>query len=101
MKTKFLVVAIITLFAGISDAGAQAKRAHHQRQRINQGVRSGELTKAEARNLRNDQKEIRQDVKLAKADGKATKAERKIIRKERKKESREIFRKKHNNRDRG
>ena len=100
MKLKIAIAAIIMAF-GINSANAQThKTAQHQHQRIKQGVKSGELTKAEAKNLRNDQKDIRQETKEAKADGKFTKAEKKDIRQDQKRESKEIFRKKHNNRDR-
>ncbi len=102
MKTKFLVAIALVLGLGISSADAQVKqRAHNQHHRIKQGVKSGELTKREAQDLREDHKELHQDVKLAKSDGKITAGERKIIKKEARKDSREIYRKKHNNRDRG
>ena len=102
MKAKFLAAIAIVMAISISSTQAQeVKRAHNQHNRIKQGVRSGELTKAEATNLRNGQKEIRQDVKEAKADGTVTKGERKEIRKDQNQESRKIFRKKHNKRDRG
>ena len=102
MKAKFLAAIAIVMAISISSTQAQVvKRAHNQHHRIKQGVRSGELTKAEATNLRNGQKEIRQDVKEAKADGTVTKGERKEIRQDQKQESRKIFRKKHNKRDRG
>ena len=101
MKAKFLAAIAIVMAISISSTQAQeVKRAHNQHNRIKQGVRSGELTKAEAANLRNGQKEIRQDVKEAKADGNVTKGERKEIRKDQNQESRKIFRKKHNKRDR-
>ncbi|MEO6328796.1 MAG: hypothetical protein ABIO55_07685 [Ginsengibacter sp.] len=100
MKTKLILIAIV-FGANINAADAQVKqRSHVQAHRIHQGVKSGELTKAERKNLIEDQKEIHQDVKLAKADGKVTAGERRIIRKEQKQESREIYRKKHNNRER-
>jgi uncharacterized membrane protein YebE (DUF533 family) len=95
MKLKIAVAAIV-MALGITNVNAQIHRAHQQRQRIRQGVKSGELTRPEAANLRNDQKEIHQDVKAAKADGVVTKEERKDIRKDQRQESREIFRKKHN-----
>ncbi len=100
MKLKIATLAII-MAAGITSANAQiVKTAKHQHQRIRQGVKSGELTKAEAKNLRSDQKEIREDAKDAKADGVVTKEERKDIRQDQRKESKKIFIKKHNNRDR-
>lgn len=101
MKAKLFLTVIVGLSIGISNADAQIKHStKYQRHRIHQGVKSGELTKAETKNLIGDQKEIHQDVKLAKSDGKITAGERKIIMKEQNQESREIYRKKHNNRDR-
>src|SRR5450755_825671 len=97
MKTKFLIVAAIALGLGISSADAQIRhRAHTQHQRIRQGVKSGELTKGETKSLVKDQKDLHQDIKLAKSDGKITPGEKKIITKEENKDSREIYRKKHN-----
>lgn len=101
MNKKFLLATAIICALGINSADAQIKKsARNQHGRIKQGVKSGELTKAEAVNLRQDQKEIRQDVKLAKADGQVTGEEKKIIRKEQRQASHKIYRKKHNNRDR-
>ena len=103
MKSKILSALAIVLVLSATSAEAQIKqRAKNQHHRIKQGVRSGEITKAEAVNLRKDQKEIRQDVKEAKLDdGKITKDERKEIKQEQRQTSRKIFRKKHNKRDRG
>ena len=101
MKTKFFTA--ISLFMAISIFSTQAqvrKTAVQQHMRIHQGVKSGELTKAEAMNLRNGQREIHQDIKEAKADGKITRNERKEIRQDQRVENRKIFRKKHNNMDR-
>ena len=93
-------MAALVMGASVSSADAQIRhRAQNQHQRIRQGVKSGELTRREAKNLRDDQKDLHQDVMLAKADGKVTKGERKIIRKEENKDSREIYRKKHNKRE--
>jgi len=100
MKSKILGLAIILAF-GINNVNAQAAvGAKNQHHRIREGVRSGELTKGEAANLRHDQKEIHQEVKEARFDGEVTPAEKSEIRQDRLKESREIFRKKHNARDR-
>jgi hypothetical protein len=102
MKTKFLTALAFLLCIGLSNADAQIKhRAQNQHRRVRHGVKSGELTRAETRNLVKDQRELHQDVRLAKSDGRVTAGERKIIKKEARKESREIYRKKHNNRDRG
>ena len=99
MKAKFLTVAVFVLALNISRVDAQIRhRAYNQHHRIKQGVKSGELTRHETRNLRQDQKDLHHDIKLAKADGKITRKERKIIQREENKESREIYRKKHNKR---
>jgi uncharacterized membrane protein YebE (DUF533 family) len=99
MKIKFLAVATFLMAFAIGNTNAQTVRnGKTQHQRIKQGVKSGELTKAEALNLRNGQKEIRQEAVAAKADGVVTKDERKDIRQDRRQESRKIALKKHNGR---
>ena len=101
MRTKFILIATILLGVGINSANAQLRhRSQIQKQRIKQGVRNGELTRAETANLVHDRKEIRQDVRLARSDGKVTPGERRIIKKEVNHESRKIYRKKHNKRNR-
>jgi hypothetical protein len=67
-----------------------------QAARIKQGVKNGELTAEEAKELREGQKEVREMKQEARADGKVDMKERKEIRKEQKKQSKEIYRKKHN-----
>ncbi len=102
MKTKFLAVAIV-MGAFITSASAQQtihQKSKHERHRIAQGVKSGELTKAETANLVKGQKEVHQEVKAAKADGVVTKDERKDIKQDQRQQSRKIYRKKHNNRER-
>ena len=100
MKVTVLAAAIL-LGAMFTTANAQVKQhAKNERHRIKQGVKSGELTKKETKNLVQGQKEIHQEVKAAKADGVVTKAERKDIRQDQRQESRKIYRKKHNRRDR-
>ena len=101
MKIKFLAAGAIMMALSFSNTYAQeAPNAATRHHRINQGVKSGELTKAEVAHLRNEQKDLRQDIKDAKKDEKITRKERKEIRHERKHLNREIFRKKHNNRER-
>ncbi len=101
MITKFLLATAIICAMGIGSADAQIRKtAKHQHSRIKQGVRSGELTKAETKNLAKDQRVIHQDIKSAKADGSVTGEERKTIRQDQNQASRKIYRKKHNKRDR-
>jgi hypothetical protein len=102
MKTTFLLATAIVLSFGINTANAQA-RCHFNQQhaQIRQGIRSGELTKREARNLVSDQRNIHREIRSAKSDGVVTPIERKDIRQDRNQAGREIYRKKHNDRDRG
>ena len=99
MKTKLLFSAIILALA-VNTAEAQTGKQVRQHKRIKQGVKSGELTKAEAINLRKGQQEIRQDKKEARADGVVTTEEKKEIRQDQRQESRKIYRKKNNRRTR-
>jgi methylthioribose-1-phosphate isomerase len=102
MKAKLFLAAAIMFGLGIGSASAQIRKtAVSQHKRIKQGVRSGELTRPEAVNLARDQREIRQDIREAKTnDGVITPGERQEIRQDQRQASREIYRKKHNRRDR-
>ena len=73
-------------------------RMENQRDRIKQGVKSGELTKSEQRNLNKDQKAIHEQVDHDRAmnGGKLTKAEHKQVNREMNAESKKIYRDKHN-----
>jgi hypothetical protein len=75
-------------------------REARQHARIRQGVRSGELTRHEARSLRRDQRHIARVERRAKADGQVTPAERARLNKAQNHESRKIYRLKHNERER-
>ncbi|MFN8208293.1 MAG: hypothetical protein U0T82_12935 [Bacteroidales bacterium] len=99
MKKMIFTTAMIFLFsAGISFAqnatpgvGGRQVRQHA---RINEGTRSGELTRPEARRLRNEQRKIQIEKKMAKADGKVTPSERRFLRHEQRKANRHIHRQK-------
>ena len=107
MNIKILGGALVAMLAVTSIASAQTRspvinhRQHTQDRRINQGVRSGELTRSEAHHLRADERKISRDKRMAKADGHVTGAERKHLRREESRTSRAIYRKKHNDRVRG
>lgn len=96
MKLKLLATMVIMLALGLNTAEAQSRI---QRHRIRQGVRSGELTRAETRNLAMQHRGTRRDIRRANADGVVTRRERKEIRRDRKHNSRAIYRKKHNRRN--
>ena len=71
------------------------KRQAAQQQRIDQGVKSGQLTAREAARLEKGQARIQRMEERAKADGTVTKQERKRIQHAQDVESRKIAREKH------
>ena len=107
MKTTIsLLLASLTIFAGqaFAEQGTRQHRPrdpgvnqhqHNQQHRIQQGVRSGQLTKEEARALRSEQKAIRQEERAYKADGKLTKEERKDLHQDMNDLSKDIYQEKH------
>jgi hypothetical protein len=80
--------------AGVRDPGVNA-RQHRQTHRITQGVRSGELTRAEARDLAAEKRSIRKQERAYKSDGKLTVAERKDMHKDLNQASKHIYQEKH------
>ena len=54
-------------------------RQDKQGERIRQGVRSGELTRAEAKDLREDRRDIRKEERAYKSDGHLSKVERRDL----------------------
>ena len=100
MKTV-RVLAVLVLMLTISTAtNAQAGRSRIQHKRIAQGVRSGELTRNETRQLASEQRNIRLEKREARADAVVTAAERREIRRDKRHASRNIIRKKYNRRGR-
>ncbi len=97
--TKFIAAMLILLTAAVN-VNAQAPGHRNDRTKIKQGVRSGELTRQETVALAKQQKDIRHDIKDAKADGVVTRHERKEIKQDKRQADRNIYRKKHNKRDR-
>jgi len=92
-----------TLLAGFAFAGPAAdpriqQREVNQENRIQQGVQSGQLTPRETGRLEAQQAKIKQDEARMKADGNLTKAERKKLTREQNRASKNIYRKKHNER---
>lgn len=92
-----------TLYAGIVYAGPTddpriQQREQNQEQRIQQGVQNGQLTPREAGRLEAQQARIAQNEGRMKADGKLTRAERRKLTREQNRASKNIYRKKHNER---
>lgn len=98
---KFLAVCSMVFMLGVIGAQAQTstptvdQRQANQKDRIQQGARSGELTRAETANAVQDQRHIRRAERRAKADGKVTKRERARLNHKQNKASRELRRNKH------
>jgi Skp family chaperone for outer membrane proteins len=85
---------------GTRDPGVNA-RQHRQHERITQGVRSGELTRREAGRLAEEQRDVRQLERGYKSDGVLTGAERRDLQHEQNQASRDIYRQKHDEQQRG
>lgn len=76
------------------DPGVNA-RQHHQGHRINQGVRSGELTRSETRGLVEERHDIRAQERDYKSDGVMTRDERKDMHQDLNNLSKDIYNEKH------
>ncbi|BDS14080.1 hypothetical protein [Aureispira anguillae] len=106
MKIKNFLLTLIAITAFAFNADAQTtkkevtKKQVNQNARIHQGVRSGELTKRETKQLKAQQRDINQTKRAAKADGKVTAKERATIKHKQTKASANIARKKNNNKSR-
>lgn len=85
---------------GVRDPRINA-RQQVQRERIQQGVRSGELTRRETVKAREDQRDIRQLEGAYKSDGKLTRGERRDLSREQNQASRQLYRDKHDAQERG
>jgi hypothetical protein len=76
-------------------------RQHEQQQRIREGIRSGELTRREARRLEAEEWRIRRNEALARrSGGQFTPRERYRIERQLNRSSRDIYRQKHDRQDR-
>lgn len=92
------VAAVAPAFAQGSSAPRIDQRQESQQARIDQGMRSGELTRQEARTLQQEQARINRTERQAKADGVVTRQERQRITKMQKQADRNIAAKKNNKR---
>lgn len=103
MKKKSIVGGLfVAMLAVTTVSNAQTRtplinhREKNQKARINQGVRSGELTHHEAHTLRNNERNINAEKRIARANGKVGPRERSMIRHQESRDSRTIYNKKHN-----
>jgi hypothetical protein len=89
-----LVAVPVVAAAGTRDPGVN-HRQHAQGHRIQQGAKSGELTRGETRRLQAEQRHIRHEERSYKSDGQLTRAERADLHRDLNHASRDIYRQKH------
>ena len=100
---SFLVVVVFVLGASaisFADHRGINSRQHREQQRINRGVRSGELTRYEAARLEAGQWRIRRFERNARSDGYVSPRERAHLQNALNRQSRAIYRQKHDRQDR-
>ena len=101
LLTTGLILGLLTLTGlpaaaqNVNDPGIQ-EREVKQQQRIQQGIKSGQLTQGEATRLENQQSRIKATEDRMKADGKLTPGERAKLTRRQNCASQNIYRKKHN-----
>ncbi len=97
MFRKLALAAVLTAIAAPAMAGTPwlDAREQNQRQRIAQGVRSGELTRPEARRLVRGEIRLHRHERIAKSDGIVTRAERIRLQRHADRMSTRIYRQKH------
>ena len=97
-----IALVLMTTLAGAASAAPCMSRVDHrrvvERARIHQGVRSGRLTWGEARRLNMHQRHIVRAERRAKSDGFVSRGERARLNHMQNRQSRRIFRLKHNGR---
>jgi hypothetical protein len=98
-NAKGVVLAVTLAFAGNAFAQTATpnldKRQANQEKRIEQGVKSGELTPKEAARLEKRQAKLQANKEKAQADGVVTKKERAKLQHEANRDSKAIYRQKH------
>src|SRR5438046_659382 len=97
MKTLMFVIAALALPAAAQTQSTPRidQRQQNQERRIEQGEKSGALNQKEAARLEKGQRRIDKMENKAMADGKMTKKERRKIEKAQDRQSRKIYREKH------
>ena len=106
MRTKLLLITLsLLLTSQLATAGNESKRADHRQQRqaerINNGWENGSLTRRETTTLAAQQAHIRRTEKRFEADGQLSNKEKARLEIKQDRASRNIYRKKHNQRSRG
>lgn len=92
MKKFLLACALCMSFGLASDALGQGRHHEGRRDGIGRGVRSGQLTRDEARQLRQRRRQIRDEQRTYRSDGSYTRGERREIRSDRRELRRNVRR---------
>jgi len=105
MKKLLLITGILLLASTVIVNAQRATRSTTARQvsqqsRIAEGVRSDDLTRAEAVRLEREQRRIQIEKRIAQGDGTVTPAEKRFLRREQNRASRHIARQKHDRQER-
>ena len=99
MKLKLLAIlvaaAALPALAQTTQTPVVDQRQANQEKRIEQGVKSGELTPKETAKLERGQAKVEKMKEKAEADGKVTAKERKKLAKAQNKQSKKIYKEKH------
>jgi hypothetical protein len=103
MKRFILLGVTALLLAGSADAFAQGgyragrDNVRQDRQRVRRGIRSGQITRDEAREIRERERQIRAERRGYRADGTITRDERREIRRDERGQDRYIRQQRHDN----
>jgi hypothetical protein len=88
MKRLLLLFVAALLLAGSTDALAQGRyragrfNERQDRRRVRRGIRSGQITRDEAREIRERERQIRAERRAYRSDGRITREERREIRRD-------------------
>jgi len=96
LSTAILAIVVLLLGVGLCRGADLGDRVKQQRDRIQQGIRSGELTRAEAEVLLDNLERIERHYYRMKADGRLTEEEKERLDRMLDRNSRMIYDKKHN-----
>jgi hypothetical protein len=94
------LAAVVATTAAPALSGPVKRHERREEHRIEQGVRRGDITPREEQRLENQQETIEDERQDAREDGKVSKRERRDIRHDQHRLSRDIERKKQNDRER-
>ncbi len=104
LTLSLLTAALLLPSVRAEDTNAETdkvdERQDNQKDRIHQGVKSGELTKHEAQKLREQQKHVRKAERRAEADGTVSGKEAQRLGRMQNRASQQIYRQKHDRKKR-